>query len=433
MRFCLVSTFYPPYGFGGDAIYVQRLARALVARGHHVEVIHSLDSFRALSGKAVAQALPPLTPEREADGVIVHSLRSRVGVISPLTTAVTGRPLFQRQRIARLLRHGHFDVVHFHNISLVGGPALLRLGQGIKLYTMHEHWLLCPTHVLFRFNRELCRRRSCVRCQLVQRRPLQLWRHGGLLPRSLRHVDAFLALTRFTRELHEARFPGLPWAHLPPFATPASRRLDPAAVNLLPETPFFLYVGRLETLKGVHTLLPLFQEQGAGAPPADLVIVGGGSLEPALKEQLLHRGSRIHLLGPLPSTHLPAIYARAIAALVPSLTYELFNQVILEAFAVGTPVIARRLGPLPEILAESGGGLTYGDDAELLEHLMLLAHDPAARQTYGHRGQRAVETIWSERRVIDRYLEIIEGLQAKAAGTAAGSARGLTPDGATAE
>lgn len=423
MRFCLVSTFYPPYGFGGDAIYVQRLARALVARGHHVEVIHSLDSFRALSGKAVAQALPPpLTPEREADGVIVHRLRSRVGVFSPLTTAMTGRPLFQRQRIARLLRHGRFDVVHFHNISLVGGPALLRLGQGIKLYTMHEHWLLCPTHVLFRFNRELCRRRTCVRCQLVQRRPLQLWRHGGLLPRSLQHVDAFLALTHFTRELHEARFPGLPWAHLPPFATPASSQLNPAAVELLPARPFFLYVGRLEKLKGVHTLLPVFQRQGSGAPPADLVIVGGGSLEPALKEQLLQRGTRIHLLGPLPSAHLPAIYARAIAALVPSLTYELFNQVILEAFAVGTPVIARRLGPLPEIVAESGGGLTYGDDDELLAHLTLLAQDPTVRQAYGRRGQQAVETIWSERQVIDRYLEIIQGLQAAAGGSSNGVA-----------
>jgi glycosyltransferase involved in cell wall biosynthesis len=425
MRFCLVSTFYPPYGFGGDAIYVQRLARALVARGHHVEVIHSLDSFRALSGKAATRALPPpLTPELEADGVIVHRLSSRVGVVSPLTTAMTGRPLFERHRISRLLRQGRFDVVHFHNISLVGGPALLRLGQGIKLYTMHEHWLLCPTHVLFRFNRELCRRRTCVRCQLVQRRPLQLWRGGDLLPRSLLHVDAFLALTRFTRELHQARFPALPWTHLPPFATPASSQLDQAAVGLLPERPFFLYVGRLEKLKGVHTLVPLFQRQGAGAPPADLVIVGGGSLEPALKEQRLHGGVRIHVLGPLPSTHLPAIYARAIAVLVPSLTYELFNQVILEAFAVGTPVIARRLGPLPEIIAESGGGLTYSDDAELLTHMNQLAHDPADRQAHGRRGQRAVETIWSERRVIDRYLEIIEGLQAAARGMAGGTADG---------
>jgi hypothetical protein len=48
--------------------------------------------------------------------------------------------------ILQILETG-FDVIHYHNISLVGGPTILAYGQGIKLYTMHEYWLVCPTHV----------------------------------------------------------------------------------------------------------------------------------------------------------------------------------------------------------------------------------------------------------------------------------------------
>ncbi|HEY8723559.1 MAG TPA: hypothetical protein VIL92_06825, partial [Gaiellaceae bacterium] len=49
LRFCLLTTFYPPYNFGGDGIFVQRLAGELVRRGHHVEVVHSVDAYRALA------------------------------------------------------------------------------------------------------------------------------------------------------------------------------------------------------------------------------------------------------------------------------------------------------------------------------------------------------------------------------------------------
>ena len=49
MRFCMVTTFYPPYHFGGDATFVQARARALVSEGHHVEVVHCEDACRLRS------------------------------------------------------------------------------------------------------------------------------------------------------------------------------------------------------------------------------------------------------------------------------------------------------------------------------------------------------------------------------------------------
>ena len=81
MRFCMVTTFYPPYHFGGDAIFVQSLARALVAQGHHVEVVHCEDAHRLRSREQPAAQV-------EQDGVVVHRLRSRYGGdMSPVDVA----------------------------------------------------------------------------------------------------------------------------------------------------------------------------------------------------------------------------------------------------------------------------------------------------------------------------------------------------------
>ncbi len=55
MRFCMVTTFYPPYHFGGDAVFVQALARGLTEAGHQVEVVHCEDAYR------LKQAAPPVT------------------------------------------------------------------------------------------------------------------------------------------------------------------------------------------------------------------------------------------------------------------------------------------------------------------------------------------------------------------------------------
>ena len=83
MRFCMVTTFYPPYNFGGDGIFVQGLARKLAKRGHHVEVIHCTDAYRLL-------AAPGPMPVPEDDlSVTVHRLANPFGFLSPLATQQT--------------------------------------------------------------------------------------------------------------------------------------------------------------------------------------------------------------------------------------------------------------------------------------------------------------------------------------------------------
>ena len=144
LRFCMLTTFYPPHSFGGDAIGIQRLSRALVRRGHDVTVVHDLDAFDALR-----QGPPRVAPSDDDEGVRVVRLRSGMGMLSPLLTQQLGRPVANRATIRAILAEGDFDVVNFHNVSLIGGPGLFSLaGDAVTLYMAHEHWLVCPTHVL---------------------------------------------------------------------------------------------------------------------------------------------------------------------------------------------------------------------------------------------------------------------------------------------
>jgi glycosyltransferase involved in cell wall biosynthesis len=412
LRFCMITTFYPPYHFGGDGILVHHLANELARRGHEIEVIHSIDAYRLFTN-AGTEPLP------QHPGVKVHGLKSRLGPISPLATQQSGFPVFTRRAIRRILQRG-FDVVHFHNVSLLGGPGVLALGNACKLYTMHEYWLECPTHLLYRFKRAPCTRRYCFACTLRHGRPPQLWRYTPLLERAMRHIDVFLAPSHFM----ERRFAGAgferPVRYLPNFA-PALHATEPPVPNEAPvprdEAPYFLYVGRLEQIKGVQTLLPLFRS-GAGGT---LVIAGTGAYEGELRRQA-GDSEHIRFLGQVAHADLVRWYENAVALILPSLWFEVFPLVILEAFRSGTPVVCRNLGSPPDIIRESGGGLLYDDDEELRRHIGGLRTDPVMRQKLGRAGFEAWRKNWTADAHIAQYLEIVQSARAARAGGA-----GVTP------
>src|SRR5262249_33646462 len=166
--------------------------------------------------------------------------------------------------------------------------------------------------------------------------------------------------------------------------------------------------GRLEKLKWLQTVIPLFREGGA----TDLVVAGVGDYAGELK-RLASGCERIHFLGWLTSLQLRGIYARAIALLVPSITFETFGQVIIEAYARRTPVIVLDLGPMPEIVAESGGGLLFRDDAGLRDAMQRLRADQTLRDALGDAGHRAYRLRWTEEAHLERYLGLIKEIQDK--------------------
>jgi glycosyltransferase involved in cell wall biosynthesis len=400
LRFCMVTTFYPPYSFGGDGIFVHRLANELARRGHRVEVIHCIDAYRLRARREPAERYD------DHPNVTVHGLRSPFGFLSPLATQQTGYPFFKSGRIRQILDM-RFDVIHYHNISLVGGPKILEYGQAIKLYTMHEYWLICPTHVLFRYNRAPCIRPRCFLCSLTYKRPPQWWRNLGLLEDSVKHVDAFIAPTRFSMDKHKQAGLDVPIVQLPLFVSSAAAASE-QSVGEASEEPFFLFVGRLEKVKGLQTLIPVFRHYRK----AKLLVAGRGTYEPELRE-VAKDSVNIRFLGHLSERPLQALYRQAVAVIVPSICFEVFPLVILEAFRQQTPAIVRNLGGMPEIIAESNGGFVYATEGELVAAMDRLLADPSSRRELGLCGYKGYRRNWTAEVHMERYLALIREIAAK--------------------
>ncbi len=398
MKFAMLTTFFGPHSFGGDAAFVDRLSRALARHGHEVHVIYCRDAFELTRGDQGPR------PYEAPPGVIIHPLSSRVGPLSPLATHQTGGPGFKAKAIRRLFRSIRPDVVHYHNLSLIGGPGLLALPApgAVKLMTTHEHWLVCPLHVLWKFNRGVCEANACVRCCVQAAKPPQFWRRTPLLARSLRHLDALIGPSRSAIREHARRGVGAAMTHLPYFL-PSDYTGLPELAEPGHERPYVAAAGRLEKIKGFQDAIGAM----ARLPHVDLRIAGSGPFEAELRRRAEGMPNVI-FEGRLDSARVAALFRGAVAVVVPSLVYETFGYVVLEAFHEKTPVIVRDLGALPELVAESGGGLTFRTVDELVGAIDRVAGDLDLRVELGCDGYLARQGVWSEREHLQRYLGLIE-------------------------
>ena len=398
LNFLHLTTFYPPYSFGGDAMYIYRLAHALGDEGHHSDVVHCIDSYNLL------HPAPPPIEFLDHPRVRTHGLKSGYRWLSPLLTQQTGRAMMKRNLIRDLLKSNPYDVIHYHNISLLG-PEVLTFespnNQAVKIYTTHEHWLVCPTHVLWKFGSRVCEKPECLRCTIKAKRPPQLWRYTNYLAQASAHIDQFVSPSRFTASMHAERGFSEPVAHLPYFI----HRADHDWRNPAPrpqEKPYFLFVGRLEVIKGLQTLIALWDK----VADYDLLVVGTGEHEEQLRKQA-SSNPRIKFLGALPQDKLGALYFHALACIVPSITYETFGIIMVEAFARKTPVIVRDLGALPEAVGDSGGGFVYSSDEELLAAMNRVADSPSLRRELGERGYDAFLKLWSREAHLIEYFDFL--------------------------
>jgi len=396
----MVSIFYPPYAFGGDAIYLYRLCSELARRGHEVDVIHCADSFHLFRKEADPKAFPV------SEGMRVHRIKSPWGPLAPLAAHQTGGPLLNGGAIEAALNSAPFDVVHFHNISLFG-PKVLTLptpADAVRLYTAHDHWLVCPMSVLWKDRNRVCDAPTCLTCTLKSHRPPQWWRYGSLLERSAQPIDAFLSPSRFSSDMHRRRGFPRPLEVLNYFLPRAEAPQQSSSPH---PRPYFLFVGRLEKYKGLQDLLRAFEQPG----DYDLVVVGSGGYEPELRAQA-EGLERVHFAGWVSQDRIDPYYRHALAVCAPSVTYETFGLVVIEAYARRTPVIARRLGPLPEVIEDGQGGLVFSEIDELRGHLDLLARDQGLRDRLGRQGYESFEAKWTPDPHIERYMAIIERVRA---------------------
>ncbi|MCL6545658.1 MAG: glycosyltransferase family 4 protein [Bryobacteraceae bacterium] len=400
MKFCILTTFFGSHSFGGDSVYVDRLSRALLRRGHEVHVAFSSGAYQVLPDRL------PVCFYQPPSGLVLHDLgHGLAGRISAVWAHQTGRALWFGPALERLFRHHRFDVIHVHNLSLLGAKEicrLLRTQQALRVATLHDYWWVCPLSLLRKNRTAECVEPSCFACNLRSQRPPQLWRNDTWFNEALGAMDAVLFPSRSAMEIcrcrglrHEAQFvlPGMltqDWC-MPPEAADSGGK------------PYFAAAGRLVPEKGFGKLIPLMGR----LPDVELLIAGAGPAESALRRAAKDLPN-VRLLGLLDHQRIQRLFRGARAVLVPSQFPETFGLAAAEALSLGTPVIARNLGSLPELIEATSGGLLYDEEEQLAQHMRTLAYDDRVRERLSRAARSGLPAVWLEEGHTKAYLSILE-------------------------
>lgn len=357
------------------------------------------------------------------DAVVPFAMRSEKNLASPyerffVSEVKTDRVRFGREglrtakrmlwsfeaakKFSGLLSAFPPDIIHAHNIYHQISPSILAEAQKRKIpvvMTVHDYHLISPNYGMFDRGRvvepsarhpywDTFRRRliggSFVKSALSA---FEGWLHHVL--DTYGWVSTFIAPSEFVREKLVAY--GIPVGKI---------EVVPHFIDLEGRTPHFeseprvVFVGRLSEEKGVDVLLRAMKE----VKHLTCAIIGDGpereKLQALAKE--LHIDN-VEFLGALHDEDLDREIARAKAVVIPSQSYETFGLTALEAYAWGKPVIASRIGALPEVVREGETGLLFDpkEPKELAAHLNWLEGNFARVDAMGRAARRLAETDYS--------------------------------------
>ncbi|HKW43204.1 MAG TPA: glycosyltransferase [Thermoplasmata archaeon] len=385
LRFLLTASSYPPFHLGGDAIHVRYLAEALAAQGHEVHVEYCPAALTLKGGHP--GSAPP-----DTNGVHVHPITSPWGRWQPLYAYMMDAPAGIRQHHEDTLRQVQPDVVHYHNLSLLGLRLMAAPSRAIKLYTEHGFWLGCPRQDLFKYGRSPCDSKNCGTCMLVSGKPPQLWRRRRDAFDALHRLDATIAPSDFVKQKTIGLVAG-PIHHIPNFApdrNPSGRVLDPGG--------YYLFVGRLENSKGARVLAEAVSKY---VGPHRFVVVGRGTASSGLEAARRQRPETVELHAWVEPEELGTFYRSARALLMPSIVYENSPLAAIEALSWGVPLLASSRGGLPELLYGERSGISFPPSAEgLLDGIARFE-----REDRSNRMRRDARTVYEAHHTPSQYLQ----------------------------
>lgn len=325
-----------------------------------------------------------------------------------------------KKKIIALVEKTQPDIVHLHNIYHQISPSILPVlrKRGIPtVMTTHDFKLMCPVYSFYSQGEvcERCRKHKYYNC--VRRRcakgsisastvnMVEMYIHW-LLRIYKNNIGRFICPSRFIYDkLIEYGYPAEKLVVLPHF-------IDCKAVEPVVGGDYILYLGRLSESKGVATLLRAMSQ----AKKVDLKIAGNGPSEDNLRKLAAEKKmDNVEFLGFLTGGDLQRAIAGASLIVVPSESYETFGLSALEAFAVGKPVIASRLGALPEIVREGENGYLFkaGNVADLAAKIKKATADQAALEQMGEKARRYVAREFTPDKYYSSLLEVYRDIKKK--------------------
>jgi len=386
LRVLLVNDFYAPHMIGGAETLVQGLAAGLRAAGHTV---------------AVATArLAGLPTHDVVDGVPIYRLgtfpaigratRIASGTAPGALAAGTARDF--RIVLATFLP----DVVHFHNIWLLG-PALVHVAPGRKGITLHDYWPVCVRRTMIRVTGQACPGPEPLACRVCRLRAPATWRSLNLanIERERAGHAALLATCDFVTapsQFLAHRVAGTGPTRI--VVVPNGLTMPAAPPVLGAEPAYVLFASRPVVEKGYAVALAAF----ARPELRDTQLYTAGDAPAS-------RAANVRVLGQQGAAAMPALIAGAQCVIVPSLWPENCPMIILEALRAGVPVVASRIGGIPEILEEGVTGLLVppGDAAALAQAIGRCCTDTALRAGARRHGPAAVRGRFSRAAMIAEF------------------------------
>ena len=326
------------------------------------------------------------------DNADLRESESIAGDLRLAASAIWSRAAERRVRTA--IKAMRPQVMHVHNTFSAASPSIYSAAaaNGVPVVqTLHNYRLVCPAAVAFRDGRACTDCvglpialpavvHACVRGSRTQsavagatiavHRALGTFRHK---------IGLYLALTSFQRQL------------LVRGGVPADRIrvvpnfLEPDPGEGTGQRSGVLYIGRLSVEKGIATLLA-----AAAEVPGQLRVAGDGPLAPSVRDA--EPGSIVYL-GRLERATVQAELRRAVAVVLPSIWFEGFPLVVVEAYAAGTPIIASRIGSLAEIVEDRITGMLArpGDASDLAASMRWAVDHPDEMAQMGVNARRRYE------------------------------------------
>jgi len=298
-------------------------------------------------------------------------------------------------KVRRALRELRPDVVHTHQLAtlLYGGAAARSLGVPVVVHTEHgrePYASRLKTRLLGRTAARFCDLFYCLTADMAGE-----VRAARVVPdRKLRVIHNGIDVAKFQSVTDDA----------------AATR---ASLGIPADAPLIGTVGRLSEVKRQDVLIRAFARVRQTVPTAHLVLVGDGPLLKELQSlaAALDVADAVHFAGYQPHS---GPFLRAMDVFALTSRSEGMPQAVLEASVMGLPVVASRVGGLPEVIEECVTGVMFpsGDDAALATALCDLLANPARRQALGAAARARVETKFSVARMANDYhrdfLQLLE-------------------------
>ncbi len=338
MKILIVHNFYKLPG--GEDTVVRNEKRMLESHGHRV-ILYTRDN-------------------KELDNM------SRVKkLLLPFCSVFNMRTFFD---VRRILKKEKPDVVHVHNTLALVSPAVYYAAFSVGIpvvQTVHNFRLLCPGASFFR-NGHVCE--ECVSKGLMCSVKHKCYRNSTLQTLA----------SAFTLMIHRAlgTYKKLNYICLTPFNKEKLLKLkgvDEDKIFVKPhftgnveiegsrsysEKPYYVYIGRLEKIKGSDILLKAWENLGKDAP--DLYLFGSGDMDERCKSFAEKNNlTNVIFKGHTDHDELMKICKSARALIFPSVCYEGFGMTIIEAYSLGVPVIAGDFGNGGSLVKEGKTGFKY--------------------------------------------------------------------------